>query len=257
MGCNNTLRREGTREPRRPIGRCGLSRQPQVCYVWTVAYVRLFEPVEGNSIKFFDTAHSVGFVLASHDVAVSVKRGRVCDCIQFFGSCYHLGDGVSLRHSMDFFDRCRVGVVPSKPAALLGVFIDDTAGGPVVAYLEVLNYEVPLVMSEVIQATGRRILHKWVWLHLMLTFAYSGQPLPTHCSTKFTTVLRGSGDFRVLATWRSDSALTRKVQKMLASGISSELRAHQMALGGVVAHSSPPAGVVAQVVRSLQSGFFV
>ena len=32
---------------------------------------------------------------------------------------------------------------------------------------------------------------------------------------------------------------------MPASGISSELRAHQMAPGGVVAHSSPPAGVVA------------
>ena len=45
-------------------------------------------------------------------------------------------------------------MVPSKPAELLGVFIDDTAGGPVVADLEVLNYEVPLVMSPVIQATG-------------------------------------------------------------------------------------------------------
>ena len=32
-------------------------------------------------------------------------------------------------------------------------FIVDTAGGPVVVYLEVLNYEVPLVMSPVIQAT--------------------------------------------------------------------------------------------------------
>ena len=63
-------------------------------------------------------------------------------------------------------------------------------------------------MSPVIQATGRRIVHNWVWLHLMLTFACSGQPLPTHCSTEFTTVLRGSGNFRVLATWRSDSALS-------------------------------------------------
>ena len=42
---------------------------------------------------------------------------------------------------------------------------------------------------------------------------------------------------------------------MSASGISSELRAHQMAPGGVVAHSSPPAGVVAQVVRSLYGVF--
>ena len=100
-------------------------------------------------------------------------------------------------------------MVPSKPAELLGVFIDDTAGGPVVAYLEVLNYEVPLVMSPVIQATGRRIVHIWVWLHLMLTSACSGEPLPTLGSTNFTTVLRGSGDFRVLATWRNDSALKK------------------------------------------------
>ena len=42
----------------------------------------------------------------------------------------------------------------------------------------------------------------------------------------------------------------RKVQKMPASGISSELRTHQMAPAGVVAHSSPPAGVVAHSSRS-------
>ena len=30
-------------------------------------------------------------------------------------------------------------------------------------------------------------MHIWVWLHLMLTFPYSGVPLPTRCSTKFTT----------------------------------------------------------------------
>ena len=35
VGCNNTLRTEGTREPRRrgAICCCGLSRQPQVCYL--------------------------------------------------------------------------------------------------------------------------------------------------------------------------------------------------------------------------------
>ena len=51
--------------------------------------------------------------------------------------------------------------------------------------------EVPLVMSPVIQATGWQIVHILVRPHLMLSFAYSGEPLPTHCSTKFTTVLRG------------------------------------------------------------------
>ena len=47
----------------------------------------------------------------------------------------------------------------------------------------------------------------------------------------------------------------RKVQIVPAGGISSELSAHQMARAGVVAHSSPPAGVVAQVVRSLHAAF--
>ena len=109
-------------------------------------------------------------------------------------------------------------------------------------------------------------MHTWVWLHLMLTFAYSGEPLPTHCSTKFTTVLRGSDGVGVLrhdSMWIFASSppggvtphSARKVQIVPASGISSELRAHQMAPGGVVAHSSPPAGVVAQVVRSLHAAF--
>ena len=37
---------------------------------------------------------------------------------QFFGSCYHLGDGVSRRYGKDFFDRYRFSVVPSKPPEL-------------------------------------------------------------------------------------------------------------------------------------------
>ena len=31
---------------------------------------------------------------------------------------------------------------------------------------EVLNYEVPLMMSPDIQATGQRFVHNWVWLLL-------------------------------------------------------------------------------------------
>ena len=38
------------------------------------------------------------------------------------------------------------------------------AGGPVVMYQEVCDHEVPLGMSPVIQATGRRIVHTWVSL---------------------------------------------------------------------------------------------
>ena len=42
-------------------------------------------------------------------------------------------------------------------------FIGDTAGGPVIVYLEVCNHEVPLVMSPVMQATEWQIVHTWVW----------------------------------------------------------------------------------------------
>ena len=61
-------------------------------------------------------------------------------------------------------------------------FIGDTAGGPVVVYLEVCVLEVQLLMSPVLQATGWQNVHT----SMMITFAYSGEPLPTHCSTKFT-----------------------------------------------------------------------
>ena len=71
-----------------------------------------------------------------------------------------------------------------------------------------------------------------VLLHLMFSFTYSGEPLRQSCV--FLLVLRLAacfhGDFRVLATWRGDSALSSgNFKKLLASGISSELRAHQMA----------------------------
>ena len=97
------------------------------------------------------------------------------------------------------------------------------------------DHEVPLVMSPVIQATGWQIVHILVWPHLMLSFAFSGEPLPTHSMGIFASLPLGG------VTPHS----ARKVQKMPASSISSELRAHQMAPAGVVAHSSTPAGVVA------------
>ena len=58
--------------------------------------------------------------------------------------------------------------------------------------------KIQLLMSPVMQATGRRIVHTWVrlhvyeyWLHLMFTFTYSGEPLQAYRISKFTTVLRG------------------------------------------------------------------
>ena len=96
--------------------------------------------------------------------------------------------------------------------------------------------KIPLGMSPVMQATGWQIVHNW--LHLMLIFACSGEPLPTRCSTKFTTVLRGSdgvdsmGIFATSPPGGVTPHSARNVQKMPA-----------MAPAGVVAHSSPPAGV--------------
>ena len=75
---------------------------------------------------------------------------------------------------------------------------EGTEPKPVIVYLKVCKHEVPLVMSPVMQATEWQIVHIWVWLHLMLPFAYSGEPLPTHSSTKFTTVWRGSDGIGVL-----------------------------------------------------------
>ena len=45
-------------------------------------------------------------------------------------------------------------------------FIDNTAGRPVVVYLEECVDEVPLLMSPVRQAMGWRIVHTWVRLQV-------------------------------------------------------------------------------------------
>ena len=121
-------------------------------------------------------------------------------------------------------------VFPSKPAELLGVFTGYMAGGPVFVYLEVCDHEVPLGMSPVIQATGRRIVHTWVWLHLMLTSAYcrkSSMRKWRYCTFKYS-VRSFSGFFWFFRA--------RKVQKLTARLISSELRAHQMSPSGVPPH---------------------
>ena len=61
-----------------------------------------------------------------------------------------------------------------RPVKLVVVFPGHTAGEPVVMYPGVYDHEVPLVMSPVLQATGWRMVLTWVWLHLVLTFAYLG-----------------------------------------------------------------------------------
>ena len=124
-------------------------------------------------------------------------------------------------------------VFPSKPAELLGVFTGYMAGGPVVVYLEVCDHEVPLGMSPLFQATGRRIVHNWVWLHLMLTSAYcrkSSMRKRRYCTFKYSvrSFSRFSGFFWIFRA--------RKVQKLPARLISSELRAHQMSPSLVPPH---------------------
>ena len=61
--------------------------------------------------------------------------------------------------------RCRLQlkVSPREPVKLVVVFTGHTAREPVVMHPRVWDHEVPLVLSQVIQATGRRILHTWVY----------------------------------------------------------------------------------------------
>ena len=93
--------------------------------------------------------------------------------------------------------------------------IGYTAGAPVVVYLEVCVHEVPQVMSPVMQATGLQNVHIWVLLHLMFSFTYSGEPLRQSCVVLLVLRLAACfhGDFRVLATWRGDSALSSETSK--------------------------------------------
>ena len=92
------------------------------------------------------------------------------------------------------------------------------------SHLEVCDHEVPLVMSPVIQATGRRIVHNWLWLHLMLTSAYcrkSSMRKLRNCTCKYSVrrfSFRSSRGFRRVSPVRGSPG-TKK----------SELRAHQMA----------------------------
>ena len=60
--------------------------------------------------------------------------------------------------------RCRpqLKVSPRQPVKSVVVLTGHTAREPVVMHPRVWDHEVPLVMSQVIQATGRRILHTWL-----------------------------------------------------------------------------------------------
>ena len=65
-------------------------------------------------------------------------------CIQFCGSCYHLGDGVSLGHGKNFSQLLRLRV--SKRAKLVVVLTGHTAREHIVMDPRVWDHEVPLVM---------------------------------------------------------------------------------------------------------------
>ena len=110
--------------------------------------------------------------------------------------------------------RCRLQlkVSPREPVKLVVVLTGHTAREPVVMHPRVWDHEVPLVMSQVIQATGRRILHTWVVAPCS----------PSRILENHSFVLRGpdrvgvsrlNGDFRLFATWRSDSALSSESSK--------------------------------------------
>ena len=52
---------------------------------------------------------------------------------------------------------------PREPVKLAVVLTGHTAGEPVIMFPGVYDHEVPLVMSPVLQATGWRIVHTWVY----------------------------------------------------------------------------------------------
>ena len=110
--------------------------------------------------------------------------------------------------------RCRLQlkVSPREPVKLVVVFTGHTAR---LLHPRVWDHEVPLVMSQVIQATGRRILHTWVVAPL--------DDSPSRILENHSFVLRGPDrvgvlrmipwGFRLFATWRSDSALSSESSK--------------------------------------------
>ena len=75
--------------------------------------------------------------------------------------------------------------LPQVVVATTCSFIQRNAWSPVV---HPVRQSTELYVDFTWQGTCRCVS---AWPHLMLSFAYSGEPLPSHCSTKFTTVLRG------------------------------------------------------------------
>ena len=72
---------------------------------------------------------------------------RCYRCIQFCGSCYHLGDDVSLGTARTSSTVAALLDVPRGPVKLIGEFTVHTAGGTVVGFTAVCNHEAPLVLD--------------------------------------------------------------------------------------------------------------
>ena len=96
----------------------------------------------------------------------------------FFGSCYHLGDSVSLRHGEHFFAIAAFACFQESQSGRLlcllvtrqenlslcirGIVIGEltvyTSGGPVVGFAEESNHKVPRVTAPMLQATRLRFV---------------------------------------------------------------------------------------------------
>ena len=159
--------------------------------------------------------------------------------------------------------RCRLQlkVSPREPVKLVVVFTGHTAREPVVMHPTVWDHEVPLVMSQVIQATGRRILHTWVVAPLDVDLRILPKELDVKVEELLFQVV-GTEIFFPVVTWispdvRGAGSTSDKKSTPISYEILDFAEFHDSAgkAPGVVAHSSPPPGSVAQVVRSLLAAF--
>ena len=118
---------------------------------------------DGNAI-FSQLSGWQCFNMSRADLLFRCVCERCYSCIEFFGSCYHLGHSVSLRHGEHFFAIAAFACFQESQSGwslcllvtrqenlslcIRGIVIGEltvyTSGGPVVGYPGVCNHEAPL-----------------------------------------------------------------------------------------------------------------
>ena len=118
------------------------------------------------------------FNMSRADLLFRCVCERCYSCIEFFGSCYHLGHSVSLRHGEHFFAFAAFACFQEGQSGWLlcllvtrqenlslcirGIVIGEltvyTSGGPVVGFTKGSNHKVPRVTAPMLQATRLRFV---------------------------------------------------------------------------------------------------